>query len=395
MSKSTATSFNCPVCNVAIVGGETTTCANCKTDLQPIVRIRAVKAAARVKTGIFISTLLVMFALLCVTAHSLSQSRRNQHESYTRAASKLADYQRFHTWQDEDVIKLSDNLKLAEKTMSAREREIGALRLKYDDLNIAFGNLSNALARSESSREAAAKVFSEYSSSHQRSNRDFVQLAGEVEGFQSSILATLLTIVGSNSPASAKASDTETGPTTGRFEERREEKPSDKERMITKLLAELRDQRAEAKQVPKPVHSVPTPKILDLNISSPGVATVRSGASLRLQFDEGLFLRGRLLSPEAKRTLASLASELRPLADKVQLEIIGHTDEPPFLGNAISLGYKRALDIGAILRSQAGFSSAAIAVKSLGTSFLPFLNDTPSERARNRTVVIIITPKEM
>lgn len=143
-----------------------------------------------------------------------------------------------------------------------------------------------------------------------------------------------------------------------------------------------------------PARGLPNPDRLRLE----GVTVQPEDHGLTLKFRNGLFVRGAELSPEGTSLLLRLAREIKPHAGGVRLTIIGYTDnQPPRPGSGFKdnreLGLLRARAVESLLRTRAGWPADGLGVTSPGAQGAPYLNDTPQNRARNRTVVLRIVPR--
>ncbi|MFU8780615.1 MAG: OmpA family protein [Kiritimatiellia bacterium] len=134
--------------------------------------------------------------------------------------------------------------------------------------------------------------------------------------------------------------------------------------------------------------------ILDLPRSS----ILREENAIRILFHEGLFPSGTRLQTDAKDILLRLANQLQPHIESFSVIIEGHTDAIPvrpgneqFMDN-FALGLARAETVKHFLTDQGRLPSTRIHTASAGQASPPYPNDTPENRARNRTVVISIIP---
>ncbi len=124
-------------------------------------------------------------------------------------------------------------------------------------------------------------------------------------------------------------------------------------------------------------------------------SVVESGASLVVTPRQGLFGPGGVAPLAGSlEPLASLKSALEDAAQAVDVRVEGATDDRPVRpGGAVSdnaeLGILRAASVYALLGGGSGPRwSLGVAAES------PFPNDTPESRAKNRTVQIVVTPRE-
>jgi len=133
----------------------------------------------------------------------------------------------------------------------------------------------------------------------------------------------------------------------------------------------------------------------DVRIAVPGVSLKPDGSALVVAFDEGLFKNGSVLKPKARILLASVGRQLQPHAGRIAVAVIGHTDNwpmPPgrrYRDNA-ALGLARAAVAVEHLRAIAHLPTSMLSAAAADEATTPYPNDTPVNRARNRTVVMRI-----
>jgi len=118
-----------------------------------------------------------------------------------------------------------------------------------------------------------------------------------------------------------------------------------------------------------------------------------------LTFEYGLFSFGVEFADDAEQALTAVGEQLKRCPDGVAVEIAGHTDDLPVpegrrYRNNYALGMARAVAVAEVLREKAGLPSNLLSVRSLGESDAPYPNDSPENRARNRTVVIRVIPND-
>lgn len=115
---------------------------------------------------------------------------------------------------------------------------------------------------------------------------------------------------------------------------------------------------------------------------------------LLVLFDAGLFGQAAMLKPQAKDVLSALGKQLEPHAGRIGVRIIGQTDDLPLpTGSAYpdntSLAMARALAVFEYLRAATRLPANMFTLESPGAAAAaPYPNDTPLNRARNRTVVL-------
>lgn len=152
-------------------------------------------------------------------------------------------------------------------------------------------------------------------------------------------------------------------------------------------------QPAVAEVTPAPAPAVQASPPFELVVSGARVET-RDGA-LVVTFDNGIFAKVDQLRPDASDALQDLARQLAPYGDRVSVLVTGYTDNEPVPKNRpyktnYDLGMLRALAVAHHLIDDAGMLRSAVSTRSLGEKGAPYPNDTPENRARNRTVVITI-----
>jgi flagellar motor protein MotB len=162
---------------------------------------------------------------------------------------------------------------------------------------------------------------------------------------------------------------------------------------VTDLTASISKIAAEQRAMFKRPEEEKAPNV---TIEVPGAFTKSVGDKLVVNFESGLFDRGTDLKPAAKGVLTLLGQQLEPYINRVSIHVEGHTDDVPVLSGQeyrdnVSLGMARAVTVMEHLRATTRLPSSIFSVSSLGESLPPYLNDTPENRARNRTVVLRIS----
>jgi flagellar motor protein MotB len=152
------------------------------------------------------------------------------------------------------------------------------------------------------------------------------------------------------------------------------------------LISEVRTAVQQARAVNAP----------ELTVKLEGVSERVEAGDLVLRFDEGLFKDTDVLTPHAKNLLAALGKQLQPLAGKSAIRIVGYSDDLPvrlqvhFRDNHF-LALARANAAARFLASSAGIPERQFTLQSAEGSIYP--NDTPENRARNRSVEIRISSR--
>lgn len=150
---------------------------------------------------------------------------------------------------------------------------------------------------------------------------------------------------------------------------------------------------AKAGPAPKPAPARPPG---ELSLSAPGAKVTVEGRVQIVVFSEGLFEGGVTLGRNGRRQLARLAGQLAPHAKNVSVTVIGCTDnvklspKSKYKDNR-ELGLLRAGEVARFLQAEGGLPAAAFQTLSFGTQWSPYPNDTPEDRARNRTAVLRIS----
>jgi outer membrane protein OmpA-like peptidoglycan-associated protein len=145
---------------------------------------------------------------------------------------------------------------------------------------------------------------------------------------------------------------------------------------------------------PAPVQSSRSADGLSLKV--PG-ATVKAQGDVRIvTFDSGIFMGGVRLSSAARRSLDALGRQLAPYGKRLSITVIGCTDNVPInMGgryeNNQDLGLARANEVAQHLQRSAKIPASVFQTLSYGERWTPYPNDTPENRARNRTAVLRIS----
>jgi len=136
--------------------------------------------------------------------------------------------------------------------------------------------------------------------------------------------------------------------------------------------------------------AVPAIRVADARV-------IRRNSDIQLKFDSGLFYYGAVLKADAKRTLASLASQIRGLSHSHTVLITGHTNniplpKHPHYADNYGLGLARAMSVMNYMRKMDGMKDAGYVLRSVGATNPPYTNSTSEGRSRNMTVSITLTP---
>ncbi len=116
-------------------------------------------------------------------------------------------------------------------------------------------------------------------------------------------------------------------------------------------------------------------------------------------FEFGLFTSMTRLDPDAPDLLRRVAESLKGYLPAYHLTITGHCDTVPVSATAPiadnrQLSEARARIVLNMLKNDFGLPADAMTAVGMGTDNPPYPNDTPENRAKNRTVVLTIMPSE-
>jgi len=164
--------------------------------------------------------------------------------------------------------------------------------------------------------------------------------------------------------------------------------------------------RAERPAAPPPPRAqtpAATPAPVQPNRSTDGLSLKVPGATVKTQgdvriviFDSGIFMGGVRLSSAARRSLDTLGRQLAPYGKRLSITVIGCTDNVPInMGGRYEsnqdLGLARANEVAQHLQRSAKIPASVFQTLSYGERWTPYPNDTPENRARNRTAVLRIS----
>jgi type VI secretion system protein ImpK len=156
-------------------------------------------------------------------------------------------------------------------------------------------------------------------------------------------------------------------------------------------LQERRSLLTEIRTALQPAPRVNTPR---LNFQLQGVSERFEGDDVVLRFDVGLFRNADMLTPQAKTLLATVGQHLQPVPATSAICIIGYSDDLPvrlqmhFRDNRF-LAVARAHTVAQFIASSTGIPERRFTLQSGDGSIYP--NDSPQDRARNRSVEIRIS----
>ncbi|AXB41546.1 OmpA family protein [Amycolatopsis albispora] len=130
----------------------------------------------------------------------------------------------------------------------------------------------------------------------------------------------------------------------------------------------------------------------------PALTTRTDAGALTVTFSTGVFRAGTRLSDSGSSALAELARRLGPAAANVTITVVGHTEDAQVSGGSgyttnAELGLARAMTAAERMSEASGLPLATFAVSSSGAASPPFPNTTAEDRARNRTVTVVVRPR--
>lgn len=133
---------------------------------------------------------------------------------------------------------------------------------------------------------------------------------------------------------------------------------------------------------------------LKSSISNPNVQIVNHGSYLQVVLPEGILFAtdSAAVSGPAQSDLYAVARNLNQYPNS-RVEVIGHTDNTGAAAYNQDLSQRRAQSVAGILAA-AGVSQSRLAATGRGMTQPVASNDTPSGRAQNRRVEIIIRPTQ-
>jgi len=132
-----------------------------------------------------------------------------------------------------------------------------------------------------------------------------------------------------------------------------------------------------------------------IEISVPGTRTYIERNELVVVFEEGLFVEGNTLKPEALDILTNVGRSLEPHLRNIQIFIFGCTDNVPVAvekgySDNYALGLARASAVISHFRSTTTLLPSQTFAGSYGEYLPVFSNDTVEGRLKNRTAIIRI-----
>jgi outer membrane protein OmpA-like peptidoglycan-associated protein len=174
--------------------------------------------------------------------------------------------------------------------------------------------------------------------------------------------------------------------------------------VIKETVQELEDSPANTllpAQQPELTMKVETPDQTapKLLINLPDISTKTDGSVMSISFDQGLFVKGVTLTPEAEEVLNALGQQLEPYAQQVHLHVQGCTDSRTvrpgglFTDN-VALGLQRAAVVVEYLRYNGRLPAVMFTLGSVGPCDLALSGASDENNKRSRTVVLNFTKVE-
>jgi two-component system, OmpR family, copper resistance phosphate regulon response regulator CusR len=165
------------------------------------------------------------------------------------------------------------------------------------------------------------------------------------------------------------------------------------DQLVSSPRGELSEEARRAMdQIQNQLHDTLQPELQNRTVS---VTATKEGIVVSLR-EAGFFASGSAnLRPEAKNTLADFVKVVAPY--RVRIRIEGHTDNVPIHNSHFDsnwdLSTARATEIIKLFISQYGIAPDRLSAAGYGEYYPAASNDTPSGRAMNRRVdLVILTP---
>jgi flagellar motor protein MotB len=133
------------------------------------------------------------------------------------------------------------------------------------------------------------------------------------------------------------------------------------------------------------------PPVIEVDV--PGVTSRVEPDAVIMTFDEGLFRYGTLLWPESADLLTLLGQQLEPYAGQIKIDVIGFSDdvEGSTYPDPVLLSMLRAVRVINHISASTQLTQSLFKVTLPGDRPAPFSNASVGDRARNRTVMLIIS----
>ena len=132
---------------------------------------------------------------------------------------------------------------------------------------------------------------------------------------------------------------------------------------------------------------------LRASMANTGVEVQRQGDNITLVMPGNITFatNSANIAPSFYQPLNTLATSLKELNDKQQIQVVGYTDNTGSYAYNMQLSQQRAQSVATYLTSQ-GVSGQYLTVKGMGPADPIASNATPDGRAMNRRVQITLTP---
>ncbi len=132
---------------------------------------------------------------------------------------------------------------------------------------------------------------------------------------------------------------------------------------------------------------------LRASMANTGVEVQRQGDNITLVMPGNITFatNSANIAPSFYQPLNTLATSLKELNDKQQIQVVGYTDNTGSYAYNMQLSQQRAQSVATYLTSQ-GVSGEYLTVKGMGPADPIASNATPDGRAMNRRVQITLTP---
>jgi outer membrane protein OmpA-like peptidoglycan-associated protein len=128
---------------------------------------------------------------------------------------------------------------------------------------------------------------------------------------------------------------------------------------------------------------------------APGLIAHVDAGAVTITFADGVFSAGNRLSDNGSAALADLSRRLGPSVADVSITVVGHTEDaqPSGYPSSDALGLARAMAAAERMSEASGLPLSTFALSSSGMANPPFPNTTAADRARNRTVTVVVRPR--
>ncbi len=146
-----------------------------------------------------------------------------------------------------------------------------------------------------------------------------------------------------------------------------------------------------------PPAAPPAPKAA-FRIDVAGSIVRVEGDETVILFEAGLFASGTQLSPWGQKVLAEIARQLAPYRTNLVIHVIGCTDNVRVVPGGkfkdnVELGLLRAAEVAGVMQKAGALQPGQFKKVSYGEQWSPYPNDTPRNKARNRTAVLRLSTR--